>query len=91
MPERPQHFGVRPGGFSGHTHIPHRRNIVNTSVRGIDDADHANGEIWFHLILDAFEQFVHAVEVLTPRLIRSGIAASSFEYLYDALRQVAID
>jgi hypothetical protein len=31
----------------------------------------ANGEIRFHLVLNAFEQFIHAVEVLTPRVIPS--------------------
>jgi hypothetical protein len=41
--------------FRGHTHLPHRRNIVNTAGCDIDDADHANGEIRFYLTLDAFE------------------------------------
>ena len=49
----------------------------------MDDANHANREICFYLILDAFEQFVHAVEVLTSRVVRGGMAAKSFEYLHD--------
>src|SRR5262249_29216883 len=87
----PQHFGVGPRGFAGRTHVPHCCDIINTAGRDVYDADDANGKVRFHLSLDAFEQLVHAIEVLTPRLIRTRIAAKCFEYLHDPLREVAID